>query len=132
MSSKMLTATSLGLFLSATAIYAEAPRVVADIAPIHSLVARVMDGLGTPDLIGSIPRSKEDILKQAEREPVKLATEKVLVDGLFTRDEIDDLRTAARAEVEAAWDWADAQPYPEDGEEELMAHVFAPNAEDAA
>ncbi|MBO9453417.1 thiamine pyrophosphate-dependent dehydrogenase E1 component subunit alpha [Tropicibacter sp. R16_0] len=88
--------------------------------------------IGTPDLIGSTPRSKEDILKQAEREPVKLAMQKVLADGLFTMDEIDDLRTAARAEVEAAWDWADAQPFPEDGEAELMTHVFAPNAEDAA
>ncbi len=30
---------------------AEVPRVATDIAPIHSLVARVMDGVGTPDLI---------------------------------------------------------------------------------
>ena len=30
---------------------AEAPRVAVDIAPVHSLVARVMEGVGTPDLI---------------------------------------------------------------------------------
>jgi zinc transport system substrate-binding protein len=30
---------------------AEVPKVVTDIAPIHSLVARVMDGVGTPDLL---------------------------------------------------------------------------------
>lgn len=30
---------------------AEAPRVVADIAPVHSLVARVMEGVGEPALI---------------------------------------------------------------------------------
>jgi zinc transport system substrate-binding protein len=30
---------------------AEAPNVAVDIAPVHSLVARVMDGVGTPDLI---------------------------------------------------------------------------------
>jgi zinc transport system substrate-binding protein len=30
---------------------AEVPRVAVDIAPVHSLVARVMDGVGTPDLI---------------------------------------------------------------------------------
>ncbi|MFV0515550.1 MAG: zinc ABC transporter substrate-binding protein [Jhaorihella sp.] len=30
---------------------ADVPRVVADIAPVHSLVAQVMDGLGTPDLL---------------------------------------------------------------------------------
>lgn len=30
---------------------ADAPRVVADIAPIHALVARVMQGVGTPELL---------------------------------------------------------------------------------
>ncbi len=33
------------------AAQADAPRVVADIAPIHSLVAQVMDGIGAPELI---------------------------------------------------------------------------------
>ena len=36
---------------AATAVTAEVPRVATDIAPVHSLVARVMDGLGTPDLV---------------------------------------------------------------------------------
>ena len=31
--------------------FAETPRVAADIAPVHSLVARVMDGVGAPSLI---------------------------------------------------------------------------------
>jgi zinc transport system substrate-binding protein len=30
---------------------ADVPRVAVDIAPVHSLVARVMEGVGTPDLI---------------------------------------------------------------------------------
>ncbi|MEO1540118.1 MAG: zinc ABC transporter substrate-binding protein [Pseudomonadota bacterium] len=30
--------------------HADVPRVVTDITPVHSLVARVMDGVGTPDL----------------------------------------------------------------------------------
>jgi zinc transport system substrate-binding protein len=30
---------------------ADAPRVATDIAPVHSLVARVMDGVGAPDLV---------------------------------------------------------------------------------
>lgn len=33
------------------AAHADAPRVVADIAPVQSLVARVMDGVGKPDLL---------------------------------------------------------------------------------
>ena len=31
--------------------FADVPRVAVDIAPVHSLVARVMDNVGTPDLI---------------------------------------------------------------------------------
>ena len=31
--------------------YADVPSVAVDIAPVHSLVARVMEGVGTPDLI---------------------------------------------------------------------------------
>jgi zinc transport system substrate-binding protein len=38
------------LGLAATPL-AAAPRVVVDIAPVHSIVARVMDGAGTPELL---------------------------------------------------------------------------------
>ena len=43
-------ALGAGLGLGAVA-QAEVPRVVADIAPVHSLVAQVMQGVGSPDLI---------------------------------------------------------------------------------
>ncbi|WP_281824658.1 zinc ABC transporter substrate-binding protein [Jannaschia rubra] len=43
----------LALLLSVVAFpaVAEVPKVVADVGPIHSMVARVMDGLGAPTLI---------------------------------------------------------------------------------
>lgn len=46
---------SLSLVLSvlAGAAVADVPRVATDIAPVHSLVARVMEGVGSPDLIVS-------------------------------------------------------------------------------
>ncbi|SPJ26003.1 zinc ABC transporter substrate-binding protein [Palleronia abyssalis] len=37
--------------VSATVTTADVPAVAADIAPVHSLVARVMEGVGTPELI---------------------------------------------------------------------------------
>ncbi|MGI1662796.1 zinc ABC transporter substrate-binding protein [Palleronia sp. KMU-117] len=37
--------------LLCSAAWAEVPAVAADIAPIHGLVARVMQGVGTPDLV---------------------------------------------------------------------------------
>ncbi|ETX28683.1 zinc ABC transporter substrate-binding protein [Roseivivax isoporae] len=39
------------LLLAGTAAMAEVPRVATDIAPVHGLVARVMQGLGTPELV---------------------------------------------------------------------------------
>ena len=44
----------------ATSVRADVPSVATDIPPVHSLVARVMEGVGTPDLIiraGASPHS---------------------------------------------------------------------------
>lgn len=50
MSRTLLQLSLVTTLMGGTAL-ADAPRVATDIAPIHSLVARVMDGVGTPDLI---------------------------------------------------------------------------------
>ena len=66
MSRKLLLTTAATALLSGTAI-ADVPKVAVDIAPVHSLVARVMDGVGTPDLIiqpGASPH--EYILRPSE------------------------------------------------------------------
>ena len=47
----MINKVGLALVFSATAAMAEAPRVAVDIAPVHALVAQVMKGVGTPELI---------------------------------------------------------------------------------
>ena len=50
MSRKLITLSLTATLMGGTA-FAEAPSVAVDIAPVHSLVARVMDGVSTPDLI---------------------------------------------------------------------------------
>ena len=50
MSRKLLTLSLTATLMGGTT-FADAPRVAVDIAPVHSLVARVMEGVGTPDLI---------------------------------------------------------------------------------
>ena len=50
MYSKLLPFSLAAVLMSGTAM-AKAPNVAADIAPVHSLVARVMAGVGTPDLV---------------------------------------------------------------------------------
>ncbi|MBT8411364.1 MAG: zinc ABC transporter substrate-binding protein [Octadecabacter sp.] len=49
--SRMLLPLSLSATLMGGAAFADVPQVAADIGPVHSLVARVMEGVGTPDLI---------------------------------------------------------------------------------
>lgn len=46
-----VAATVLALTLPATAAHAGVPKVVADIPPVHGLVARVMAGVGEPSLL---------------------------------------------------------------------------------
>lgn len=56
----MIRQVGLALMCSASAVLAEAPRVAVDIAPVHALVAQVMEGVGTPELIvppGATPHS---------------------------------------------------------------------------
>jgi len=49
--SRKLIHLSVTAALMGSAAMADVPDVAVDIAPVHSLVARVMDGVGTPDLI---------------------------------------------------------------------------------
>ncbi|MFK7753306.1 MAG: zinc ABC transporter substrate-binding protein [Sedimentitalea sp.] len=49
--SRTLVALSLIPMMMGGAAFAQAPRVAVDIAPVHSLVARVMQGVGAPKLI---------------------------------------------------------------------------------
>lgn len=50
MSTKLLS-LSLTASLVGGTVFADAPQVAVDIAPVHSLVARIMEGIGTPNLI---------------------------------------------------------------------------------
>lgn len=50
MSRKLLTFSLSATLMGGVAI-ADVPKVAIDIAPVHSLVARVMEGVGTPDLV---------------------------------------------------------------------------------
>ncbi|WP_299209337.1 zinc ABC transporter substrate-binding protein [uncultured Tateyamaria sp.] len=56
---RTLLPTTLAVLLGTTAL-ADAPRVAVDIAPVHSIVAAVMEGVGTPDLIVPTGASPHD------------------------------------------------------------------------
>jgi len=60
MRAKLLGASVAGALLTAATAHAEAPRVVASIAPIHSLVAQVMEGVAEPELLIPAEVSEHD------------------------------------------------------------------------
>jgi pyruvate dehydrogenase E1 component alpha subunit len=61
-----------------------------------------------------------------KRDPVVLATERVLADKVLTQGKIDKIHEEADAEVEAAVQFADDSPIESPTEEELLADVYAP------
>lgn len=81
--------------------------------------------IGTPDLAGWEERSEEQHAEMRKREPVTLATERVLGDGVLTQDKIDAIREEALAEIAGVEKFADDSPIARPSEEELLAAVFA-------
>jgi pyruvate dehydrogenase E1 component alpha subunit len=81
--------------------------------------------IGTPDLSGWEERSEEEHHAMREREPIRIATERVLGDSLLTQNEIDQIVQEALAEIEAVEQFADESPIARPPVEELMAGVFA-------
>ncbi|MEM6339887.1 MAG: zinc ABC transporter substrate-binding protein [Pseudomonadota bacterium] len=72
--SRMLLPLSVSAALMGGTAFADVPSVAVDIAPVHSLVARVMEGLGEPELIvqpGASPH--EYSLRPSEAEALQKA-----------------------------------------------------------
>ncbi|MEH6577915.1 MAG: thiamine pyrophosphate-dependent dehydrogenase E1 component subunit alpha [Amphritea sp.] len=82
--------------------------------------------IGTPDLKGWEDRSEAEHEEMRQREPVHLATQRILADGILTQDEIDAIHEAALREIDKVETFADNSEIARPSEEELMAHVFAP------
>jgi len=81
--------------------------------------------IGTPDLSGWEERSAEEHEAMREREPVRIATERVLADSILSQTEIDVMVEEALAEIEGVEQFADESPIARPSVEELMAGVFA-------
>lgn len=82
--------------------------------------------IGTPDLKGWEDRSEEEHAEMRKREPVALATERVLADGILSQEAIDRLHEEAEGEIAEVEDFADRSEIARPSEEELLAAVFAP------
>lgn len=105
----MLRTTALFLTLS-TAAFAEVPKVMTDIAPIQSLVARVMQGVGSPDVVLPPGASPHDYsFRPSDAERLAQADLIIWIGPRLTpwlADPIDTLApTAARLELLTTTGW---------------------------
>jgi pyruvate dehydrogenase E1 component alpha subunit len=82
--------------------------------------------IGTPDLRGWELRSDEEREEMHKREPVALATERVLAESILSQGEIDQIIVEAEAEIAEIEKFADESPIARPPEAELLAAVYAP------
>lgn len=82
--------------------------------------------IGTPDLAGHVPRSEKELMKIRERDPVDIATDRVLGGGILTTEEVEAVAAAADARVAEVEQFADESPVARPSEQELMEAVYAP------
>jgi len=74
---------------------------------------------------GATPRSQELMDEwKATRDPLKLATEKVLEEGLMTKEEIDQLNLDAEQEAEDIETFSEQSPKAMPSIEEMLAAVY--------
>lgn len=81
--------------------------------------------IGTPDLAGWEERSPEVHAAMREREPLKLATERVLGDSVLSQSQIDEMVADVEKEVAGAEEFADNSEIARPSVEELLDGVFA-------
>ena len=81
--------------------------------------------IGTPDLAGWEERSAEEHAAMREREPLNIATVRVLEEGILTQAQIDEIGAEVEAEVEMVEEFADTSEIARPSVEELMDGVFA-------
>lgn len=68
--------------------------------------------IGTPDLVGDVPRTKEEIDKLRERDPVQICEKQLLKDKVLTKKMIDNIKAEAKAECDKAEKFTDDSPLP--------------------
>ena len=69
--------------------------------------------IGTPDLAGTEPRSKEEIEKLRERDPVALCRQKLIAAGVLSQEDVERIDQDVQAELEEAERFADESPIPD-------------------
>ncbi|MDE2765118.1 MAG: thiamine pyrophosphate-dependent dehydrogenase E1 component subunit alpha [Chloroflexota bacterium] len=77
----------------------------------------------TSDDDDSTYRSRDEVEEGKKRDPLAKLQQRLLAEGVLTPERNDELRKAARREVDEATDAAEAAPYP--GAADVLDHLYA-------
>jgi TPP-dependent pyruvate/acetoin dehydrogenase alpha subunit len=69
--------------------------------------------IGMPDLVGTEPRTEDEIARLRERDPVTLCRERLMAEGMLSQVEVERINRAVAAELEAALQFVDESPLPD-------------------
>ena len=126
MTARLMGASLAALFVSTLPANAEAPRVVASIAPVHSLVASVMEGAGAPELLITSNVSPHDFaLRPSDLRKIANADLVVWIGESLETYLVRPLETEGAPHLELLEaEGVDAHPYDEeeDAHDEHAAH----------
>jgi TPP-dependent pyruvate/acetoin dehydrogenase alpha subunit len=79
--------------------------------------------IGMPDLVGSVPRTSEEIEKLRQRDPVTLCRQRLLGEGVLTDLLVGEIDRQVAAELEAAEQYATDSPLPDPAHFEEYLYV---------
>jgi pyruvate dehydrogenase E1 component alpha subunit len=80
-------------------------------------------GHSMSDAASGTYRSKEELDRSMQRDPIALLRKKMLSEGMLTEADYTKMDEEAKQSAQDAWDFADASPEP--APEELFAHVLS-------
>lgn len=69
--------------------------------------------IGMPDLVGTEPRTEEEIAKLRTRDPVDLCRKRLIAEGVLTPKDVERIDRAVVAELEAAVQFVEESPMPD-------------------
>jgi TPP-dependent pyruvate/acetoin dehydrogenase alpha subunit len=69
--------------------------------------------IGMPDLVGSVPRTEEEIAKLRERDPIQRCQERLMDEGVLSPVMYEEIMAEVEAELEEAERFMDESPMPD-------------------
>jgi pyruvate dehydrogenase E1 component alpha subunit len=79
--------------------------------------------IGLPDMVDCDPRTDECIMELKERDPVDICRDRLMSEGILSKEDVKRIERDAENEVKAAEKFADDSPIADDSELESLLYA---------